>query len=1035
MIDRLRRAFPLIVCLPLFAAGVRPAGAQVGPELLSPLRARNIGPAGMSGRVAAIDAVASDPDVIFVGAATGGVWKSEDGGVTWRPVFDGQDVLGVGAVAVFQANPDVVWVGTGEGNPRNSAGVGNGVYRSLDGGETWTHVGLEGSERIGRIVLHPTRPDVAWVAAMGPAWNDGGQRGVYRTTDGGRSWSRVLQGNERTGAADLVIDPSNPDKLFAALWEYRRWPWFFESGGSGSGLFVSYDGGERWSRLTHGDGLPDGELGRIGLAVSRSNPDVVYALVEARKSALVRSDDGGRSWRTVSDRADVAPRPFYYADIRLDPSNENRLYSLHGRLEVSEDGGRTFDTVVPSAIIHGDVQALWIHPRDPGLLLMGNDGGVGISRDRGRTWRFVENLPLGQLYHVSVDDRVPYQVYGGMQDNGAWYGPNTVWEDRGVMNAHWRRVGGGDGFQTMDDPSDSRFGYSMSQQGSLMRFDRETGERKEIRPVHPEGEELRFNWNAALALDPWDSTTIYLGSQFVHRSRDHGDSWEIVSPDLTTDDPEKQRQDESGGLTIDATGAENHTTIVTIAPSPLEEGVIWVGTDDGKVQLTRDAGDTWTNLAARIPDVPAGTWVPHIEASHHAPGGAYVVFDDHRRGRWDTWVFRTEDYGGSWTRLSTEEVFGFAHVLEEDPVEPRLLFLGTEFGLWVSLDAGSSWMPWRHGIPAAPVRDMVVHPRDHDLVIGTHGRGIWILDDVRPLRALARDPTIASRDLHLFAPGPAQEYQEAERIGYRSTGHALFFGENQPYGAIIDYWIGSEPTRGVGARIEIRDDSGEVVRVLEGPAERGLDRVVWDLRGERRAGAGSRRAPEVVPGRYRVTVAVGDESAAGEIDVLRDPRSPWTPADRREKARALEVVASWIGVASQAETRLDSALSGVEVVLRSLPEGADSLRSRGRALRESLRALDRDLFTGPECQGICGRGTTLSAKVSAPYGTLASSGDAPTPNERVAMARARAALEEMVSRVNHVMEEEVEEFRRALDAEGFTLFPRREPLVVPEPGS
>jgi photosystem II stability/assembly factor-like uncharacterized protein len=595
------------------------AASAQAPEDFRAMAGRGIGPAGMSGRVASVAVVHSDPTTIYVGAATGGVWRSRDGGVSWVPIFDDQPVLSIGAVAVSQSNPDIVWVGTGEGNPRNSMGVGYGVFKSVDGGETWIHVGLESSERIHRIRLHPTDPDVAYVAAMGPAWSDGGERGVYRTRDGGVPWERVLSENERTGAAELVMDPSKPDKLFAALWEYRRWPWFFESGGPGSGVHVTYDGGATWTRLTADDGLPDGNLGRTGLAIAAGAPNVVYALVEAERSELLRSDDGGRTFETVSDQPGIARRPFYYADIRVDPQNENRLYSLATRIEVSEDQGRTFRTLVESAIIHGDVQELWIHPDDGRFMIIGNDGGIGITRNRGETWRFVENLPLAQFYHVTVDDRIPFNVYGGLQDNGSWYGPSTVWETRGIANAHWRRVGGGDGFTVLSDPADPRYGYSMSQEGNLARFDRATGERRSIQPIHPGGERLRFNWNAALSTDPHDPSVLYLASQYIHRTRDGGASWDIISPDLTTDDPEKQRQDQSGGLTLDATGAENHTTIITVRPSSHELGLIWAGTDDGNIQLTRDGGSTWTNVGPNVPNVPAATWVPHIEPSTHDP--------------------------------------------------------------------------------------------------------------------------------------------------------------------------------------------------------------------------------------------------------------------------------------------------------------------------------------------------------------------------------------------------------------------------------
>ena len=642
----MRRLVPLAaVALATLAI---PLDAQDHQDAFAAIRARAIGPAGMSGRVADVEVVLSDRNIVYVGGSTGGVFKSSDGGLPWAPVFDRQDALGVGSIAVFQPNPDIVWVGTGEGNPRNSAGVCRGVYKSMDGGHSWTKMGLEHSERIHRILTHPTDPDVVYVGAMGPAWSDGDERGVYRTRDGGATWERVLWHNERTGVADMVMDPSNPNKIFAAMWEFRRDPWFLTSGRPGSGLFVTYDGGDSWDRLTEDDGMPEGELGRIGLGVSQSNPSVVYALVEADASELIRSDDGGRSWQTISDEPGIVPRPFYYADLRVDPLNENRIYSLNGAVQVSEDQGRTWSTVVPSAIIHGDVHELWVDPEDPLHMILGEDGGIAFTNDRGGTWRFVENLPLAQFYHISVDDAHPYNVYGGLQDNSSWFGPSTVWENKGILNAHWTRVGGDDGFSVMPDFSDpERYGYSMSQGGNLLHFDKLTGARRSIRPVHPDGTQLRFNWNAGLTWDPFDAGTIYLGSQFLHRSNDQRRSWDLLSPDLTTNDPEKQRAYESGGLTFDASGAEMHTTIISIGPSHLERGLIWIGTDDGNVQVTRDGGATWSDVSGNVSGLPEGIWVPDVQPSKHVAGRAYLVAEDHRRGDWTAHVYVTEDYGRS----------------------------------------------------------------------------------------------------------------------------------------------------------------------------------------------------------------------------------------------------------------------------------------------------------------------------------------------------------------------------------------------------
>ena len=773
--------------------------AQVDPELLAGMKARSIGPAAMSGRVAAIDVVESNPDIMYVGAATGGIWKSTNGGLSFTPIFDDQPVAAIGAVAIFQASPEIVWAGTGEGNPRNSMSVGNGVYKSIDGGKTWQHLGLDKTERIHRIVLHPSDSNIAWVAAMGQAWGQNADRGVFKTTDGGKTWTKVLYVNERTGTADLVIDPTNPNKLFAAMWEYRRWPWFFNSGGPGSGLYVTYDGGATWSRFTQEDGMPKGDLGRIGIAIARSNPSIVYALVEAEKSALLRSDDGGKKWTAVNTEANVASRPFYYADIRVDTEDPNRVYNVASLIGVSTDGGKNFKTLVPFAKVHPDYHALWINPRDGSHMFAGNDGGVAESEDRGNSWRFVATLPLGQYYHVTVDNETPYNVYGGMQDNGSWKGPNTTWETGGIRNWDWQEVGFGDGFGTAPIPNDPMVGYAMSQEGYLVRWNLRTGERKDIRPASPDPKvPIRFNWNAAIAVDPFDPNAVYYGSQFVHKSTNRGDSWTPISPDLTTNRKEWQHQDKTGGLTPDVTAAENFTTIIAIAPSPIERGTIWAGTDDGRVHVTKDGGANWTSVEDNIYGgaaaasaaggrgrPPLHTWIPEIKASRHAAGTAFIVLDDHRRSNWTPYVYRTTDYGKTWTSLATKNLWGYALSIEEDPVDPDLLFLGTEFGLWVSTDAGKSWLKWTHGVPTVSVMGLAVHPREHDLVVATHGRAAFIVDDIRPLRTISKD--ILAKPLHFFEVPDAQAYRTRQKEGARFTGDAEFRGENEPYGALLTY--------------------------------------------------------------------------------------------------------------------------------------------------------------------------------------------------------------------------------------------------------
>jgi photosystem II stability/assembly factor-like uncharacterized protein len=960
----------------------RSGAAQVDPSLLAGMEARSIGPAGMSGRVAAVVGAPSDPNIVYVGAATGGIWRSTNGGLTFEPVFDDEDVAAIGALAVHPSDPDVVWAGTGEGNVRNSVSVGNGIYLTRDGGRSWEHLGLVGTERIHRIIIHPSDPNTVYVAALGQEWGENPERGVYRTRDGGMSWERVLYIDDRTGAADLVMDPANPDKLFAAMWEFRRWPWFFKSGGPGSGLHVSRDGGDTWVRITPDDGLPEGELGRIGLAIAASDSRIVYAYVEAEENQLYRSEDGGISWRAVSSGENVGNRPFYYADIYVDPERAGRVYSLWSVVSVSDDSGETFDRLV-GWDVHPDHHAMWINPLDARHIILGNDGGVAISHDRGETWRFVRNLPLAQFYHIRVDMERPYNVYGGMQDNGSWKGPSTVLENGGIRNLHWHEVGFGDGFDTSPDPEDPMRGYAMSQEGYLSRWDLRTGERKDIRPAPPQGMALRFNWNAGFAQDPFDPATIYYGSQFVHRSRDRGDTWELISGDLTSDNPEWQNQAGSGGLTPDVTGAENFTSIVAIAASPIQDGVIWVGTDDGRLHVTRDGGGTWTNLEDRIPDVPANTWIPHIEPSLFDGGSAYIVLDDHRRSNWTPYVFRVDAFGDGWTRLAGEgDVWGYALSIAQDPVDSALLFLGTEFGLWLSLDGGDGWFKWTHGVPTVGVRDLIVHPRDHDLVVGTHGRAAFVLDDISPLRNLT--PEVLASRLHLFPIADAVQYRIRQTGASRFPGHGEFRGETRPYGALITFAVSgtdlphpdpdtervrkeaerageavdTEQTGRVGneaedseadtdrKRVEIRvtDSDGEEVRTWKEEVHQGLNRITWDLRRDafRRPETGSGGADQdfkpggirVLPGTYTVTLSFDGERASSEVRVSADPRETATSEGRREKYDALLAAGALQEIVADAISLIYTTRGDVDAAVAMLKRSED--------VRDGERSSDGD---------------------------------------------------------------------------------------------
>ncbi|WP_372945090.1 WD40/YVTN/BNR-like repeat-containing protein, partial [Muriicola sp.] len=764
-------------------------------DFVQDLKPRNIGPGGMSGRVTAIDVVQSDPDIIFAGTASGGLWKSTSGGIKWESVFDKEVTASIGAVAIQQSNPSVIWVGTGEGNPRNSLNGGYGVYRSLDGGKNWTLMGLEKTRHIHRIIIDPDNPNTVYVGAIGSPWGEHPERGVFKTTDGGKTWNKILFVNNRAGVADMVMDPTNPNKIFAAMWEHKRDPWFFKSGGPGSGLYMTHDGGENWKKITAEDGMPKGELGRIGIAVARSRPNVVYALVEAKKNALYKSEDGGFTWKKINDKNDIGNRPFYYSEIYVDPQNENRVYSVFTYVNVSEDGGKNFSQLMPAYGVnngvHPDHHAWWIHPEDGNFMIDGNDGGLNITRDRGESWRFIGNLPVGQFYHISTDNEYPYNVYGGMQDNGSWRGPAYVWKAQGIRNSYWQEIAFGDGFDVVPDLDDSRFGYAMSQQGFVSRYDHITGNNYSVRPTPPDKEtELRFNWNAGIGQDPFDNSTVYFGSQFVHKSTDKGLTWEVISPDLTTNDPEKLKQSESGGLTMDATGAENHCTILVIEPSPIEKDMLWVGTDDGRVHLTQNGGANWTEVTQNLKGLPKGCWIAQIRASGRNKGEALLIANDYRRFNYTPYAYRTRDYGKTWERIvDGNDVKSYTLSIVEDPENPKLMFLGTDDGLYISFDRAGTWQKWTEGFPTVSTKDLAIHPRERDLVIGTFGRAAWVLDDIRPLSTVASDPAVLNKALAVFDPPVAYQAAYQQPSGSRFGADAIFNGQNREGGAMITYFL------------------------------------------------------------------------------------------------------------------------------------------------------------------------------------------------------------------------------------------------------
>ena len=882
-------------------------------ELVKSMKPRSIGPGGMSGRITSIDVVQSNTNIMYAGTASGGLWKSTSAGVTWAPIFEKELTASIGAVAIQQSNPSVIWVGTGEGNPRNSLNGGFGIYKSLDAGKTWKAMGLEKTRHIHRVIIDPTNPNTVYVAAIGSPWGEHPERGVYKTTDGGKTWKQILFNNNKTGAADMVMDPANPNKLIVAMWEHKRDPWFFKSGGKGSGMYITHDGGENWKKITAKEGFPKGELGRIGVAISRSNPNTIYALVEAKKNALYKSVDGGFKWRKINDKPGIGNRPFYYSEIYVDPQNENRLYSIYTYVNVSDDGGKSFRQLMPAYGVnngvHPDHHAWWIDPKNGSFMIDGNDGGLNITHDKGKTWRFAGNIPVAQFYHINVDNEFPYNVYGGMQDNGSWGGPAYVWKAQGIRNSYWQELAFGDGFDVVPDLDDSRYGYAMSQQGFVARYDKNTGYSYSIQPTHPDPKvKLRFNWNSAIGQDPFDNSTLYFGSQFVHKSTNKGTTWSVISPDLSTNDPNKQRQSESGGLTMDATGAENHTTILVIEPSPIEKNMLWVGTDDGNVQVTKNGGATWTNVSKNIKGLPKGSWIAQIKASNKNKGEALLIANDYRRFNYTPYAYRTKNYGRTWTRIVDEkDVQSYTLSIVEDLVNPNLLFLGTDDGLYVSINAGEKWTKWTNGFPTVPVKDLVIQPREHDLVIGTFGRAAWVLDDIRPLRALATKNSLAKK-LALFSPPTAYRAFRIQPTGSRFGADALYQGENRRRGAAISYYI-NRPAKSKSKKTTVKWDSikmqifdgSRLIRTLKqkAPKENGVHKMYWFLeekginRASRRISTSKRepRGMTVVPGTYRIKMTFGNQTSEQNIQVQMDPRMQFSNTNinsRYRKAKEVE---------------------------------------------------------------------------------------------------------------------------------------------------
>ncbi len=890
---------------PALAAQAVPTTAQ-----LDGIGLRTVGPAVMSGRIVDLAVVESDPAVFYVASSTGGVWKTVTGGVTYEPVFEHEGTHSVGDVVVHQRDTAVVWVGTGERANRQSTSWGDGVYKSTDGGRTWRNMGLTDSKHIGRVVLHPDDPDVVYVAAMGHLWGPNDERGLYRSSDGGESWERVLFVDVNTGVVDVAMDPVDPSILYAASYQRRRRPYGFHGGGPGSALWKSTDGGDTWTRLTNAgldNGLPTGEIGRIGLEIYRSDPRIVYAIVEQgerynastayeqRAAGIYRSEDRGESWQHMSD---WNPRPMYASQITVDPNDDQRIYVVNS-YSWSDDGGRTF--TVPRQTLHGDDRLVWVNPADSYHVLKADDGGLGISWDRGVTWLYATNLPVSQYYRIGLDNARPFNICGGLQDNGSWCGPSATYRSEGILNEDWIKVGGGDGFKNVIDTTDNRTLYTESQYLGLSRLDLVTGEETNIRPDQPEGfigarrnwttwpdlgnPDQRLgnamapgNWDGPFIVSPHDASTLYAGLEQLWVSRDRGQSWTSLG-DLTTGVDRRTlevmgERPDSFTLSLDD-GIPYYPTLTEIAESPLAEGVLYVGTDDGQVQVSRDGGRSFVEVSGRAPGLPADAWINGLEPSRHAAGRVYLVANNYRNDDYANYVYASDDHGQSWRRidggLPPERV---ARTLREDPRNPDVLYLGTELGAFVTFDRGASWTELRGGMPTQAVNDLQVHARDNDLVLATHGRGIWILDDLNALQELT--PEVRASPLHVFSSEPAQQIRYRSERGH--TGDMIFYGDNPPAGGLVDFWLSAAHDV---VRIGFENAAGDEVAWIETAGQPGLNRVVWNLRhSEPGQGARGPSGPLVVPGTFTVRVTAGGQEAVGAIVVQEDPRIEVDPAER-----------------------------------------------------------------------------------------------------------------------------------------------------------
>ena len=930
------------------------------------IRARHIGPALMSGRINDLELHPNNPRIIYAGAAGGGVWKSNDGGSTFNPIFEDY-CQSIGAITLDPSDPDnTVYVGTGETWTRNSVTIGDGLYRSKDGGITWKKLGLEKSERIANIIVNPENPNEIYVGVLGALWSDSDQRGVFKSSDGGSTWNKILYDGPATGCADLAMDPSNPNILYASMWEFRRTGWSFNSGGPKSALYKSTDGGASWNKIHNG--FPEGKLGRLAIAVAPSDSNILYTVIEAEnpdKKGLYRSDDAGQTWTQSNNDFGITVRPFYFSRIVIDPKNPDVIVKAGLSGSISRDGGKTFKDL---GFMHSDIHDIAFHVKDSDYMFAGTDGGVYRSWNGGTTFEIVENLPLAQFYHVSVDNAEPYNIYGGLQDNGSWFGPNAA--AGGVKAANWTSVGQGDGFRVLKHPTKNIIYSEMQGAENVWRYDIEKGRIKTIQPLPKKGQpKLRFNWNAPIAVSNSQPDRLYIGSQFVHKSEDQGESWETISPDLTTNDPKKQLQEDSGGLSMDNSGAENHTTIFTIAESPLNANIIWVGTDDGNVQITKDGGKTWVNTVENIPNLPQNTWVYHIEASVHDAGTAYAVFDGHTSGDMTPYVYKTTDFGISWTSIATDDIKTFARNIQEDTKNPNLLFLGTEMGLYITNNGGESWSQFTNNLPPVAIHYIALQDQTNDLILGTHGRGIIIIDDISPLREINADQL--AEKLYFFEPKGLVMRDKSSGFPESFGTETQFVGENPTRIAQFKYLLPKRHTFGKMS-MEIQDLEGNKVATLNPKKSKGVNIVSWNYtmrqpkvaKGKTLAFGGF-TSPRVAAGSYKVVINKGRDTFEKTFMVTNDNETSTDPAYFKTKNEVTMKLYNMTQELAYMVYELDALLEKVK---------NKRIKAKLQTLKEGLVITTGDNYVGAAEPQLREKMADLFSKIAGSYAK-------PSPNE------------------------------------------------------